>query len=268
MKKALFLVLALAFGGKTLIAQDGGENDLKNFRFGLKTSGMLTWYAPDDKKKFESGGVSAKGGYGLMMEFRLNKVAVIATGLQVDYDGGKLNMLDTNFYFLSKDSEFLTRADSTANTSKWKVNTRTYRTNYLTIPLTLKLKTPEIGYLTYYGQFGINASFRLKSRVDDDLYAVSGGTYNQTFGAKSNQTDLENTKDMQMFKFALNVGGGAEWNLSGSTSLVFGLNWYNGFSNVLKNDSEFLFRTQSNQFVATKQKARSSAIALTVGVLF
>jgi Outer membrane protein beta-barrel domain len=268
MKKAFFLTLALIMGGKYAIAQEG-ENDLKNFRFGLKVGGALTWFSPDDKKKFESGGVSAKGSYGLMMEFRLNKVASLATGFQLDYDGGKLNMInDSNFYFLSKDSEFLVRTDSVGGSSKWVVKSRTYNTTYVTLPLTLKLKTNEIGYLTYFGMFGINTSFRLKSRVNDEVNAVSGGPFNQNFGAASKQEDLDNTKDMQLFRFALNVGAGAEYNLSGSTSLVFGLNWYNGFSNVLQKDSEYLFRSQNNGYAATKQKARSSAIALTVGILF
>ena len=73
---------------------------------------------------------------------------------------------------------------------------------------------------------------------------------------------------MNLFKFALNIGGGAEWNLAGSTSLMFGLNWYNGFSNVLKSDSKFLYRTQYNGYAAVKQNARASAVALTIGVLF
>lgn len=262
MKKALFLFLALTIGGKYAIAQDGGENDLKNFRFGLKATGALTWYKPDNKKLFESNGVTAKGGYGLMMEFRLNKVAVIGTGLQVDYDGGKMNMLDTTYYFINKDSEIISRGD-TANQqyTRLRLGTRQYNTTYLTIPLTLKLKTNEIGYLTYYGQFGINASFRLKSRVNDETYVGN---------LKSEQTDLENTKDMSLFKFALNIGGGAEWNLSGSTSVVFGINWYNGFSNVVKKESDYLFRynSTSSQFEDTKQNFRASAIALSVGVLF
>lgn len=272
MKKAIFLFLALAFGGKYVLAQDGGENDLKNFRFGIKTVGMLTWYKPDDQKKFSSDGVTARGGYGLMTEFRLNKVAVIATGLQVDYDAGKLNMLDTNFYYLSKDGELLSRADTAGkNYTAYKLNSRLYKTTYITIPLTLKLKTGEIGYMTYYGQFGVNASFRLGSHADDAVTLTnrsSGAPYLTAGSGTASQDKLDNTSDMNLFKFALNIGGGAEWNLSGSTSLVFGINWYNGFSNVLKKDSKYLFRTYSNDFNATKQNARSSAIALTVGVLF
>lgn len=261
MKKALILVLAMVFCGKNAFAQD--ENELKNFRFGLRTGGMLTWYTPDDKKKFESAGVSAKGSYGLMMEFRLSKVAVIATGVQVDYDGGKLNMLDTNYYYLSRDEEFLSIEDTTGLMAKydryWLLN-RTYNSTYVTIPLTMKLKTGEIGMMTYYGQFGLNNSIRLKTRVNDADKTTSGGS--------ADQSELDNTDDMSMFRFQLNIGGGAEWNLSGSTSLVFGLNWYNGFSNVLKGESRYLHRTAFNNYEYTTQKARSSAICLTFGVLF
>lgn len=269
MKKVILLFLVLTLGGKWALAQD--ENNIKNFRFGLKATGMLTWYKPEDKKKYESNGVTARGSYGLITEFRLNKVASIATGVQVDYDGGKLlykTDVDTNFYFLSKDGELLSRGDSVAGADKYRLDSRFYRTTYLTIPLSLKLKTPEIGSLTYYGQFGVNASFRLKSRVDDDVNAVLGGTFNQNIGGKASQSDLLNTSDMNIFKFSLNVGGGAEWNLAGSTSLVFGLNWYNGFSNVLKSDSKYVFRTQNNGYAETKQNAKASAIALTFGVLF
>ena len=262
MKKVILLALALVLGGKWALAQDNGENNIKNFRFGLKIAPALTWYKPDDKKKFESGGVTAKFGYGLMAEFRLNKVASIGTGLEISYDGGKLNFLDTNYYYLSKDAAFLEPKDTASTTgfTRYRLSTREYKNTYLTIPLMLKLKTPEIGMLTYFGQFGVNTSFKLKSRVDDKVLQSNNG--------QASQTDIDNTSDMNLVKFALNIGAGAEWNLAGSTSLVFGINWYNGFSNALRNDSKYLFRTRSNDYNPTKQKASSNAIALTIGVLF
>ncbi len=261
MKKVMLLFLVLTLGGKLALAQDGSENNIKNFRFGLKATGMLTWYKPEDKKKFSSNGVSAKGGYGLSMEFRLNKVASIATGFQVDYFGGKINMVDTNFYYLSKDSELQERADTVSTSVLYQLNNRVYNTTYVTLPFTLKLKTPEIGALTYFGMFGINTSFRMKSRVNDAVRSVKTG-------GSTNNTDILNSSDMSLFMFALNVGGGAEWNLAGSTSLVFGLNFFNGFSNVLKSESKFLFRTKSNNYSAVSQNARASGFALTFGVLF
>lgn len=260
MKKVILLFLVLALSGKWAFAQE--ENNIKNFRFGIKATGQLSWMKPEDKKKFSSGGVSAKGGYGLIMEFRLNKTASISTGFQVDYFGGKLNFLDTSMYYLSKDSELESRDDTTSSTSVlYQLKNRTYNTTYVTLPFTLKLKTPEIGALTYFGMFGINTSVRMKSRTNDEVRSVATNGSGQ-------QTDLLNTKDMNLMMFALNVGGGAEWNLAGSTSLVFGLNFYNGFSSVVKSESRYLFRTSANNYESLKQSARNSAFALSVGVLF
>ena len=257
MKKILVLILGFCIGFQYATAQESGENNIKNVRFGLKTAGMLTWYKPDNAKKFENNGVSAKGCYGLMLEFRLNKVASIATGFQVDYFGGKLNMLDSNYYFLSKDSEFLKFADSTTGTTRYILNSRKYNTTYVTLPFSLKFKTPEIGTMTYFGQFGINASVKAKCRVDDDINNTKwiGNDKIKTEGGAT-QTDLDNTSDMNLFM------------LAGSTSILLGLNWYNGFSNVLKSDSKYLFGSPNNNNAAVKQDAKASAIALTVGILF
>src|SRR4051812_9761738 len=106
MKKVILLALTLTLGGKFMFAQD--ENNLKNFRFGLKVAPALTWYKPDaSSKNFAKGGSSLKLNYGLITEFRLNKVASFATGLEVAYDGGKLSVANPsstpNFYYLSKD---------------------------------------------------------------------------------------------------------------------------------------------------------------------
>ena len=268
MKKILVLILGFCIGIQYATAQESGENNIKNVRFGLKTAGMLTWYKPDNTKKFENNGVSAKGCYGLMLEFRLNKVASIATGFQVDYFGGKLNMLDSNYYFLSKDSEFLKFADSTTATTRYILNSRKYNTTYVTLPFSLKFKTPEIGTMTYFGQFGINTSIKTKCRVEDEAYNTKLIGNEIIEDGKATQPLLDNTKDMKLFMLALNFGGGVEMNLAGSTSILLGLNWYNGFSNVLKSDSKYLFGSPNNNNAAVKQDAKASAIALTVGILF
>ncbi|MCU0433876.1 MAG: PorT family protein [Bacteroidia bacterium] len=262
MKKVLMLLFATAISGTVAFAQDG-ENELKNFRFGLKAVPMITWYKPDDAAKFESGGAMLKFGYGLSTEFRLSKVAVVATGLQIDYDGGRINLKDTAYYFLSRDNELIEPGDTASFTgeSKYMLNKRTYNTTYVTIPITLKLKTNEIGYMTYYGQFGVNASVRARSRADDDLRLQPGGQ-------SSEQSKLLNSNDMQFMKLALNVGLGAEYNLQGSTSLVFGVNYINGFTNVARKESRYLFRTPLNNSNPLKQDFRANAVQITLGVLF
>jgi len=255
MKKIATLILLIFIGN---LAFSQTEEKLKNFRFGLKGTPSLNWYKPDDQKKFESGGLRAKFGYGLITEFRLTSVASLTTGLQVDYDGGVLTFKDTVGYFISQD-EIINKNDTAGKKyDSFLLQERNYNTQYVSLPLMIKMKTKEIGYLTYFGTFGFTSSFRTKARVNDD------GKY---FGTTTNTTikDLDVTKELSLIKLALNIGFGAEYNISGSTSLLFGLTYGNGFTNVLKKDSEHLLDETAS---ALKQKAYANNITLTVGILF
>jgi hypothetical protein len=258
MKKIVTLAFLL-IAGKFVFAQDG-DAKLKNFRFGLKVSPMLAWYKPDDKKKLETSGVLFKFGWGLMTEFRLNKIASFTTGLQIDYDGGGLSFKDTAFYYYSADN-IIAKADTGGKKYEfYRLTKRNYNINYVTVPIILKMKTNEIGYMTYFGNFGINSSFKTKVRSDDFVVTTTGAT--------ANQQDLDISDDAALFKFALNVGVGLEYTFSGSTALVVGVNYINGFSNILKPESKFLFRSANNNYEPFKQKAFGNNVSLTVGVLF
>lgn len=258
--KKIIIILTLAITAKCGYGQEAEEN-LKNFRFGLKAIPSLNWYKPDDKKSFASAGVRGKFSYGLITEFRLTNVASISTGLQVEHDGGRLEFKDSVAYIISNEEIIEIKDTAGKKFDVLLLKERKYNAQYLTIPFSIKMKTKEIGYLTYFGMFGINTSFRLKTRVDDE-------TVSFTTGQASDQTDLDNTKDMQLFKMALNVGIGAEYNISGTTSLVASINYLNGFTNVLKGDSRYLHDIDNAQVSKLKQKATSNGIGLTIGVLF
>jgi hypothetical protein len=50
--------------------------------------------------------------------------------------------------------------------------------------------------------------------------------------------------------------------------MTFGLSYNLGFTNAMKSDSEFLFRTPVNNNDAFSQKANANGVVLTIGVLF
>ena len=81
------------------------------------------------------------------------------------------------------------------------------------------------------------------------------------------------TKDMAFFKASLAFGLGAEMNLSGTTSLVFGLNYNLGFMNSVKGSSDYIEKKTYNSalmpsYEKMPQVLKSNAVVLTVGVLF
>ena len=248
MKKLSIVLLVLGlFIAKSSFAQDD-SGELKNFRFGLKIQPSLNWFKPDDAKKMKSDGTKMKFGYGLMTEFRLSKVVCFSTGLEINASGGGLDFLDTVFY---------KQADTITN---FLVTTRTFKVlNYVDIPITLKMKTPEIGTLTYFGQFGVNASIRWNAKSIDKGHLINtpSDIYNK---------DLEKaTKEVGFLQLGLNVGGGFEMNLAGTTSLVVSVNYHNGFTNVLRSESKNLVDKTGS---AMKQNVKSKCVSLTVGVLF
>lgn len=267
MKKIVVLALAVLSFGNT---QAQNENNLKNFRFGLKAAPSINWYKPDNTKKYSNAGALMKFNWGLMMEFRLNDVASLTTGLEVMYDGGKQEFIDTTWYAYSKTDQNI--ATPPSDTSKWnnytgyKLNERKYNVTYLNIPLNIKMKTKDIGGLTYFGQFGATLGIKLKAKATDEVQQDG-------VGASTSLTDVDISKDMQFMRMGANIGGGVEWNLSGSTSLVFGLNYNLGFTNVLSKTSDYLFHsatvngsTPTYNFIS--QKTASHNISLVIGVLF
>jgi hypothetical protein len=261
MKKALILLFALTLGAKFSFAQD--ENNLKNFRFGLVGSPSFAWYKPEDSKKMESGGIKTGFAWGLQMEFRLNKVASLVTGLQINYDRGFINFVDTaNFLYDTQEEGYLAIEDTANKTFVgYKLDSRVYKTNYIVLPLYLKMKTNEIGMMTYYGEFGLLGGIRLKSKTTDDVTQYSANF------PKSKLEDNDNTKDMNIMRMQLHVGGGFEYNLSGSTSLFVGAAFNYGFTNVFHKDSEYLGTTAAT-WTPFKQQATANNISLSVGILF
>jgi hypothetical protein len=279
MKKILILGLAI-FGFVNLKAQDAAD---KKFRFGLRATPSLSWLKLDDEKTYEKGGAMAKFGYGLMTEFKISDVAWFSTGLQIDYDGGKWKASnDTSIgYFINGDDELLEseeyKLDGSASPEIYTKNTyhtiksRAYRSTYLTIPLALRLKTKEIGYLTYFGGFGFLASVHLKSKADDE--AINQGSTTPT---SANFDKIDVSKDMNIMRIGLTLNGGCEINLSGSTSVLLGLTFNQFFLNNVKTDSKFNIDADKtgdasytgNTPVQQTQKFMGRNIGLMIGILF
>src|SRR5580765_1493502 len=83
--------------------------------------------------------------YGLLMDVKIPKNYAFSTGLIISYDGGKLNYLDS------------VKFNTLPNTTYPPGTDVEYRLQYVEIPVSIKLMTNQIGYITYFGQFGLNA---------------------------------------------------------------------------------------------------------------
>jgi hypothetical protein len=97
-----------------------------------------------------------------------------------------------------------------------------FNINYITIPMALKLKSNEIGFLTYFAELGFLPQINIGSRATS-----TGGAL-----------DKDNvSKEINAFNVSFFFGGGVEKNIGGNTFLMGGIFFNNGFGDVLTADA-------------------------------
>ncbi len=269
MKNLLLIILVTVLCGE-VVAQDQavGPKMRKKFRIGFNLSPAVDFFQPNtdgvdlDKAK-------AKFGYGMMGEYAFTNNYAIAFGLEHKMGGASLD------FGADADVRYLTQPDTLEN----RLLTRTYRYDYVNLPITLKLMTNEIGYFTYFGQFGVDVSVLASARTKDELQQLIKPATDSTDAdfAAATETDFTGRYDQSMFiNVKLRIGVGFEWNFSGNTSLVASISYHNGFIDLMRDpddgkvaNEEGLFTYDENKAkVPFEMNANLHHVALNVGILF
>jgi opacity protein-like surface antigen len=200
MKKTLLFAICILFISSAFA---------QKLHFGLGVTPSLSWVHPGTDN-LEGDGSKFGFNYGLITEFAITENYSFATGITIENKGGKvkINVADT-----------IIHQDLTLR--------------YVDIPLTLKMKTNQVGSIRYYGQFGLAPGFLI--------------------GARENTSDIDIKDGTNDFNVSLVIGLGLEYNLTGTTNLLIGLIYKNGFSDIV-NGSE--------------SKANINTLGLNIGVLF
>jgi hypothetical protein len=289
MKKLLSTFIAISFATTAVLAQDAPDS--KSVRFGVFVRGTPSWYGMPASSNYSKGGAIFGMGFGLNLEFRVTDVVSFQTGIGGDFDGGKIKYTDSrshpNYsddiytgYLLDKTPAYIditghSYGDFNTNIATGQY-TRSYlisrqiHTTYITIPLVLKMKTKEISGFKYFidfgGSIGVLASAKADDNTEDvDRYGVeSAGTHN----------GLSIYKDCNPVRIGLNVGGGAEYRLAGTTSLYLSVNFVNSFISTVKTTSiynatavDYSHNSQGTITYAA-QKLNTNGIQINIGVLF
>lgn len=245
MRKPLALFIAVLLGGTALHAQDD-----TTVRLGIKLSPNIAWLRPGTRGLKSDGSVFGYT-FGLMSEFPVSARDnyTFATGILLNTVGGGYTW-DYEF----ADFENLTGPKVT------KPLTVDLRLRYLELPLTIKMRTNEIGYMRYFGQLGLGMGFNIRSKADLQEPVEEGELSDGTPIVRGfTILDDEDFKDKtNLFRAAMIIGAGLEYNFSGHTSLVAGITYNNGFTNLLT-DVEYNKR---------KAKVFNDYLEFTLGVFF
>ncbi len=243
MKRVIIAVLSLVIFTGTINAQDEAD-----WRFGIKVQPSVSWLGTS-LKEFQNGKPKLNFGYGLIVEKGLFKNTVLASGLFINDFGGKYKYIG-----LDKRINFKSYDNSTFFVS------RSMRMKYVELPVVLKFRTTEINYITYFAHFGLDMGFRVKARGDDDFGDIKPGS--KPDGVYPN---IDLTRDISFIKLGLDVGIGGEYSIAGSTALLVGMSYINGFTNLTRKNSELLIYVDNSK---VKQIFYGHTFMLSVGILF
>lgn len=212
----LTLLLLIAF-------QSQGQQKIN---FSVFFDPSINWMQ-SDVKEITSDGSKLGFDAGLTVDKFFAERYAFCSGISINSIGGQLKY--------NKNVDFKVHGQSLLVDSGSSID---YHLQYIKVPLGLKFKTTQIGYLTLYANLGLDLLLNIKATGDS-----SDGTLSSD--------DI--SSNIHFFNMAYFFGAGAEYSLGGSTALVFGLTYTNGFVNIANN---------SNANITT------SSLALKLGILF
>ncbi|NLA23553.1 MAG: PorT family protein [Bacteroidales bacterium] len=209
--------------------------------FAQKVSGGLfigpnvSWYTLDTKVA-QNKGVKLGYMFGATMDFNLVENFAISTGINFNSMGGS--------QWYEHGVHNLTRQDL-GDISLGPSSTIKFKMDYIELPVGLKGKTNEIGYMTYFLKAGVTPGVNIKARADVTV----------------DSNDII-TAERKLFNLGWHIGGGFEWSLSGSTRLLTEVVYTGG---ILDTDKIEVLREDNT---STNVNSKLNNIALKVGVIF
>ncbi len=198
----------------------------QRFRIGLKFSANLSWISPVSRN-IEKVGSSLGTSYGVMADYNFQKYYALSMEfLFTDIAGSMIH------------TDRLQYTDSNGSTSHSNVQ-YDYKFKYLQLPISIKFKTKEFGYWTYWAQFGLAPSFLTQATAD-----ISGKTvpFDDPTDIRVNKTindefHYDNFDDKIFFmRLPLIMGAGVEYSIAGNTALYAGIRMDNNFLNIFVAD--------------------------------
>ena len=227
---ALFATFLMLFTFQ-MSAQDLSNTGL---RLGLQLSPTFSWLNSDDNS-INNNGTNLGLKLQLMTETYFREEYAVTVGFGFGFNHGGTLQFDDGGRLWQK------TLGEGAETFPEGVDLK-YEIQYIEIPVGLKLRTREFGYIKYFAEPHLVPAFQTKAR----------GT------ARGNEA-LENLnikEDVHTLAFSWGIGGGLEYSIAEGTSLVTGLYYQRLFTDVTE-DSD-----------GDDSKVSLSALTIRLGVLF
>ncbi|MBN2668551.1 MAG: PorT family protein [Bacteroidales bacterium] len=210
MKKLILVAIAIASFTISQAQKVGG---------GLEAGFNYSWLGTDSKKaSVEKGNIGFT--FGAFLDLNMSDNFTFTTGLNMVQYGGNIKYVDA-INLTWDDAKYTVAPDGIVK----------YKINYLEFPISLKGKTQEIGYITYFGRLGANPAIAIKTRAE-----VEGIVVDESLVVQTDLTDLNIKENINFFNVGWHVGGGIEYSLGGSTAVIAEVMYSQNFLNIVKDN--------------------------------
>ncbi len=230
MKRILIFCLLL------LLCTTTFAQEKRKFTFGLHLSPSIDWMKPNSLEYTSEGSIIGFT-WGAFCEINGSDNYCLATAIDFRSTGGQLKY---------PDQENINGVDKIGSMS------RDYHVKYLEVPLAIKMSTNEIAGLFFWGKFGLGNAIKISANSDDEFTTSDGNVYKT-----SNKNIISS---ISTFKESLIIGLGCEYRISGSTKIIAGFTFNNGFSDVLNGTN--------NKDNSISEKATVNQLELNIGIVF
>ena len=268
-----FLRTLLATSGLAVLFFSPNDAQSQGYHLGLQLAPNISMAEPRELSH-EAIQSEAHFGYGFVFDAMFTDKYAIGTGVNVFYNGG----ITQHLAFQEDENGLFIEAVQLVQQQQ-----------YVEIPLTFKMRTNEIGYTTYFGQFGAGFGLNVRSEGSqkttsfatlDSLGSVIEVVFSQPAldAAESEQVSMADRT--RLFRPSMIIGLGAERRLTGSTALVFALRYNVGLRSqyedfgVLQSQAaeslvfEFDSTTGEELPVPIQMQGKTGQIELCFGLMF
>ncbi|MBV6428204.1 MAG: hypothetical protein KIPDCIKN_02730 [Haliscomenobacter sp.] len=241
--KKIVIALFFFWGSQQLgLAQEG------DLRFGFQLSPSFSWMNTNDTRINRSG-TNLGMKLGMLAEYYFRENYAFSTGIGFAFNhGGTLLFEYGGSYW--KNSNLGSSLDTLPDGVKLK-----YNLQFVEIPATIKMRTREFGYMRYFLEPGITIGLRSQAR---------GSITGRGIGDQADKFDIR--RDVNGLNLAWGIGGGVEYSLTETTSLVAGLGFQVGFADITEDKGTVFDPDRGNQLENSKGKV--SALTLKLGLMF
>lgn len=239
----------------------------QGYHLGLTVSPNVSFADARELSHVAAGGQSHFG-YGFIFDAMFTDTYAIGTGVNIFYNGGRVA------YF-----EGATTAEGTV-INRVELD---LKQQYVEIPLTFKMRTKEIGYSTYFGQFGMGLGLNVRSEGTRTAtpFAASDSLGWAFINAGVGDPALVSLVDQTLlFRPSMIIGLGAERRFTGTTALAVALRYNMGLRNQYQAFPVYQTRTGEEVIfefdeasgkelpVPGGMRGKTGQIELCVGVMF